>query len=48
MHSVAGRAPAAATARTQEEAEMEAEFVQGMHALIVGALAMHDATHQKQ
>jgi AcrR family transcriptional regulator len=48
VYSVAGRAPTAATARAQEEAEMEAEFVQGMHALIVGALAMLDAPHQKQ
>jgi len=48
VYSVAGHAPAAATTRAQEEAEMEAEFVQGMHALIVGALAMLHAPHQKQ
>lgn len=37
---VAGKAPAVAADRQMEEAEMEAELIQGMHALILGALAM--------
>ncbi|UMR30438.1 TetR/AcrR family transcriptional regulator [Massilia sp. MB5] len=38
MYSVAGREPVVEADRAAEEAEMEAEFTQGMHALIVGAL----------
>ena len=40
VYSVAGREPASTTERAAEEAEMEVEFLEGMHALIVGALAM--------
>ena len=40
VYSVAGREPLVEADRAAEEAEMEAELVQGMHALIVGALAM--------
>lgn len=40
MYSVAGREPMVAAERAVEEAEMEAEFKQGMHALIVGALVL--------
>lgn len=40
VYSVAGKAPAVAADRKMEEAEMEAELIQGMHALILGALAM--------
>ncbi|MFT3720914.1 TetR/AcrR family transcriptional regulator [Pseudorhodoferax sp.] len=43
VYSVAGREPAVAADRAAEEAEMEAEFAQGMHALVVGALAMVQA-----
>ncbi|WP_256080223.1 TetR/AcrR family transcriptional regulator [Massilia sp. YIM B04103] len=38
MYSVASREPVVAADRAAEEAEMEAEFTQGMYALIVGAL----------
>lgn len=40
VYSVANKEPVVKADRAAEEAEMEAEFVQGMHALIVGALAM--------
>lgn len=40
VYSVAGRDLAGEAERAAEEAEMEAELVQGMHALIVGALAL--------
>ncbi len=40
VYSVAGREPVVEADRAAEEAEMEVELVQGMHALIVGALAM--------
>ena len=44
LYSVASDAasddPASAAARQQETAEMEAEFIQGMQALIVGALTL--------
>ncbi|MGE0808836.1 MAG: TetR/AcrR family transcriptional regulator [Burkholderiaceae bacterium] len=40
VYSVAGREPVVNADRAAEEAEMEVELVQGMHALIVGALAM--------
>ncbi|WP_237716861.1 hypothetical protein [Cupriavidus basilensis] len=40
VYSVAGREPLVEADRAAEEAEMEAELVQGMHALIVGVLAM--------
>ncbi|MFT3804433.1 MAG: TetR/AcrR family transcriptional regulator [Burkholderiaceae bacterium] len=40
VYSVAGREPVVDADRAAEEAEMEAEFIQGMHALIIGALAM--------
>lgn len=40
VYSVAGREPLDDTDRAMEEAEMEAELAQGMHALIVGALAL--------
>lgn len=43
VYSVAGREPLVEAERAAEEAEMEAEFAQGMHALIMGALAMLDA-----
>ena len=43
VYTVAGREPAVEADRQAEEAEMEAEFTQGMHALIVGALAMVEA-----
>lgn len=39
VYSVAGEEPVVAADRTMEEAEMELELVQGMKALIVGALA---------
>lgn len=42
VYSVAGKEPATEADRIAEETEMEAEFVQGMHALIVGVLAMHE------
>lgn len=40
IYSVAGLEPVVDADRASEEAEMEVEFTQGMHALIVGALAM--------
>ena len=40
VYSVAGQEPVLDAERAIEEAEMEAELAQGMHALIVGALAM--------
>ncbi len=40
VYSVAGREPVVDANRALEEAEMEAELVQGMRALIVGALAL--------
>ncbi|SMH62769.1 TetR/AcrR family transcriptional regulator [Azospirillum agricola] len=40
VYSVAGREPVVEADRATEEAEMEVELVQGMHALIIGALAM--------
>lgn len=40
VYTVAAEEPVVEADRAAEEAEMEAEFVQGMHALIVGALAM--------
>ena len=40
VYSVAGREPVVGADRGVEEAEMELELVQGMHALIVGALAL--------
>lgn len=40
VYSVAGQEPVVDAAREEEEAEMEAELIQGMHALIIGALAM--------
>jgi AcrR family transcriptional regulator len=40
VYSVAGKQPVVAAERIAEELEMEAEFAQGMNALIVGALAM--------
>lgn len=42
VYSVAGKEPMVEAERAAEEAEMEAEFAQGMRALIVGALAMLD------
>lgn len=39
VYSVAGEEPVLAADRAVEEAEMEAELMRGMHALIVGALA---------
>lgn len=47
VYSVAGREPVVDADRTAEEAEMEAELVQGMHALIVGALAMLEEEGQR-
>lgn len=44
VYTVAGEEPVLGTDRAAEEAEMEAELMQGMHALIVGALATV-ATH---
>ncbi|AUT44750.1 TetR/AcrR family transcriptional regulator [Achromobacter sp. AONIH1] len=40
VYSVAGEEPAARPDRATEEAQVEAEFAQGMYALIVGALAV--------
>lgn len=40
VYSVAGREPAVNADRATEEAEMELELVQGMRALVIGALAM--------
>ena len=40
VYSVAGMEPQVEAERSAEEAEMEGEFIEGMHALIVGALAM--------
>lgn len=42
VYSVAGRDPVLNADRNAEEAEMEAELVQGMQALIIGALAMQE------
>jgi hypothetical protein len=39
VYLVAGRDSADETQRASEEAEMETELSQGMHALIVGSLA---------
>jgi AcrR family transcriptional regulator len=39
VYSVVGREPVVEADRAAEEAEMEAALIQGMHALIVGALA---------
>lgn len=47
VYSVAGREPLVEADRAAEEAEMEAELVQGMHALIVGALAMLEEDAQR-
>lgn len=43
VYSVAGKAPVVNADRQLEEAEMEGELIQGMHALIIGALAMLEA-----
>ncbi|MBZ9559754.1 hypothetical protein KGQ96_17065 [Halomonas coralii] len=40
VYSVADREPAVDTDRAEEETEMEGELSQGMHALVIGALAM--------
>lgn len=40
IYSVAGKEPIKNAERTEEEAEMEAEFIQSMQALIIGALSM--------
>lgn len=40
VYSVAGKEPTIKTDRAMEEAEMETELIRGMHALIIGALAM--------
>lgn len=40
VYSVAGKEPSVQADRAVEEAEMEEELIQGIHALIVGALAM--------
>ena len=40
VYSVAGREPVLGNDRAAEEAEIEAEFLQGMHTLIVGALTL--------
>ncbi|ENU60561.1 TetR/AcrR family transcriptional regulator [Acinetobacter sp. RIT698] len=40
IYSVAGKEPIKDTQRAAEEAEMEAEFIQSMEALIIGALTM--------
>ncbi len=40
VYSIAGHEPMADDARVMEQAEMEAELVQGMHVLVAGALAM--------
>lgn len=42
VYSVAGKEPLTAASRAAEVAEMEAELIQGMRALIVGALALLD------
>lgn len=40
VYSVAGQEPVVAANRNEEESEMEAELLQGMHALIIGALTL--------
>lgn len=40
VYSVAGKAPHVDAERAVEEAEMEQELIQGVHALVLGALAM--------
>lgn len=40
VYTVAGQEPKVNADRAAEEAEMEAELIQGMHALIIGALIM--------
>lgn len=43
-----GREPVLEAERAAEEAEMEAELEQGMHALIVGALVLLEQDAQKE
>lgn len=48
VYSVTGREPLLEAERAAEEAEMEAELEQGMHALIVGALVLLEQDAQKE
>ena len=48
VYSVTGREPVLEAERTAEEAEMETELEQGMHALIVGALVLLEQDAQKE
>lgn len=48
VYSVTGREPVLEAERAAEEAEMEAELEQGMHALIVGALVLLDQDAEKE
>lgn len=48
VYSVTGREPVLEAERAAEEAEMEAELEQGMHALIVGALVLLEQDAQKE
>ena len=46
VYSVAGGEPALEADRADEETEMEAELIEGMHALIIGALVMLEEKSQ--
>lgn len=48
VYSVTGREPVLEAERTAEEAEMETELEQGMHALIVGALVLLEQDAEKE
>ena len=48
VYSVTGREPVLEAERAAEEAEMEAELEQGMHALIVGALVLLEQDAEKE
>lgn len=48
VYSVTGREPVLEAERAAEEAEMEAELEQGMHALIVGALVLLEQDAHKE
>ncbi|KMN05713.1 TetR/AcrR family transcriptional regulator [Pseudomonas helleri] len=48
VYSVTGREPVLEAERATEEAEMEAELEQGMHALIVGALVLLEQDAEKE
>ena len=48
VYSVTGREPVLEAESAAEEAEMEAELEQGMHALIVGALVLLEQDAEKE